>query len=49
MAMQTISLPDRAFVAVRDGVNWVQKYIFPGGMLPSIAEIERALHRHGPA
>src|SRR6185295_15549462 len=23
--------------------NWVQKYIFPGGMLPSIAEIERAL------
>ena len=44
MAMQTISLPDRAFAPVRDGVNWVQKYIFPGGMLPSIAEIERALH-----
>ena len=44
MALQTISLPDRAFVPVRDGVNWVQKYIFPGGMLPSISEIERALH-----
>lgn len=43
-ALQTISIPDRAFANVRDGVNWVQKYIFPGGMLPSIAEIERALH-----
>jgi cyclopropane-fatty-acyl-phospholipid synthase len=42
-AMQTISVPDRSFASVRDGVNWVQKYIFPGGMLPSIAEIERAL------
>jgi cyclopropane-fatty-acyl-phospholipid synthase len=45
MAMQTISLPDRAFISVRDGVNWVQKYIFPGGMLPSIAEIERSMHK----
>ncbi len=45
MAMQTISLPDGAFIPVRDGVNWVQKYIFPGGMLPSIAEIERSLHK----
>jgi cyclopropane-fatty-acyl-phospholipid synthase len=44
LALQTISIPDRAFANVRDGVNWVQKYIFPGGMLPSIAEIERALH-----
>jgi cyclopropane-fatty-acyl-phospholipid synthase len=38
-------VPDRSFAAVRDGVNWVQKYIFPGGMLPSIAAIERALER----
>lgn len=43
LVLQTISIPDRAFADVRDGVNWVQKYIFPGGMLPSIAEIERAL------
>ncbi len=42
-ALQTISVPDRSFAGLRDGVNWVQKYIFPGGMLPSIAEIERAL------
>ena len=43
LAMQTIAVPDRAFAAMRDGVNWVQKYIFPGGMLPSISEIERAM------
>ncbi len=45
MAMQVITVPDRSFAALRDGVNWVQKYIFPGGMLPSLAEIERALCR----
>ena len=43
MAMQTITTPDRSFAAVRDGVNWIQKYIFPGGMLPSVAELERSL------
>ena len=43
MVLQTISVPDRAYAALRDGVNWVQKYIFPGGMLPSLAEIERSL------
>jgi cyclopropane-fatty-acyl-phospholipid synthase len=43
MAMQVITVPDRSFTALRDGVNWVQKYIFPGGMLPSIAELERSL------
>ncbi|MEX2245087.1 MAG: cyclopropane-fatty-acyl-phospholipid synthase family protein [Dehalococcoidia bacterium] len=43
MALQTITVPDRSFATLRDGVNWMQKYIFPGGMLPSIGEIERAL------
>lgn len=42
-ALQTISVPDRNFEAVRTGVNWIQRYIFPGGMLPSLAAIERAL------
>ena len=43
IALQTISVPDRSFPSLRDGVNWFQKYIFPGGMLPSLAEIERSL------
>jgi cyclopropane-fatty-acyl-phospholipid synthase len=42
-AIQVITVPERNYVALREGVNWVQKYIFPGGMLPSLAEIERSL------
>lgn len=42
-AIQVITVPERNFKSVRDGVNWIQKYIFPGGMLPSLAEVERAL------
>ena len=45
MVMQTISVPERTFGALRDGVNWMQKYIFPGGMLPSLAAIDRATNR----
>jgi cyclopropane-fatty-acyl-phospholipid synthase len=45
MALQTIAVPDRTFEDLRDGVNWMQKYIFPGGMLPSLAAIERSLNR----
>ncbi len=43
MVMQVITVPDRSFEGLRDGVNWVQKYIFPGGLLPSVAELERSL------
>ncbi|MFQ5933539.1 MAG: class I SAM-dependent methyltransferase [Dehalococcoidia bacterium] len=43
MCMQVITLPHRSFRVHRDGVNWLQKYIFPGGVLPSLAEIEKAL------
>ena len=42
LAMQVITVPDREFPAQRDGVNWIQKYIFPGGVLPSVAEMERS-------
>ena len=42
MVVQTISVPERTFEALRDGVNWMQKYIFPGGMLPSLAAIDKA-------
>ena len=41
LAMQIITVPDNAFEAQKVGVNWIQKYIFPGGVLPSLAELER--------
>jgi cyclopropane-fatty-acyl-phospholipid synthase len=40
--LQTITVPDKDFAALRDGVNFMQKYIFPGGMLPSLAALREA-------
>jgi cyclopropane-fatty-acyl-phospholipid synthase len=45
MSLQTIAFPDVAYEPQRRGANWIQTYIFPGGLLPSLAEIERSLHR----
>jgi cyclopropane-fatty-acyl-phospholipid synthase len=47
LTLQVITVPDSAFAAQRRGVNWIQKYIFPGGVLPSLAELERANARTG--
>ena len=47
LAMQVITVPDRSFTAQKSGVNWVQKYIFPGGALPSLAAMEQANARTG--
>jgi len=44
MSLQAIAFPDVAYEPQRRGANWIQTYIFPGGLLPSLAEIERALH-----
>jgi cyclopropane-fatty-acyl-phospholipid synthase len=49
LVMQVITVPDRDYDAQRDGVNWIQKYIFPGGVLPSVAEMERCGARTGLA
>ena len=42
LSMQVITVPEGAFEGQTTGVNWIQKYIFPGGVLPSLAEMERA-------
>ncbi len=47
LVMQVITVPDRYFESQKKGVNWIQKYIFPGGVLPSLAEMERANARTG--
>jgi cyclopropane-fatty-acyl-phospholipid synthase len=44
LSLQTIAFPDVAYEPQRRGANWIQTYIFPGGVLPSLAEIERSLH-----
>jgi cyclopropane-fatty-acyl-phospholipid synthase len=44
-AIQVITYPDASYEQQRRGANWIQKYIFPGGLLPSVAVMERATHR----
>jgi cyclopropane-fatty-acyl-phospholipid synthase len=42
-SIQTIAFRDDAYERQRRGANWIQQYIFPGGLLPSLAAIERSL------
>lgn len=42
LVLQSITMPDDRFAAYRERVDWMQTYIFPGSLIPSIAVIERA-------
>ena len=42
MSLQSITFPDAAYESQRRGANWIQQYIFPGGLCPSLAVIERS-------
>jgi cyclopropane-fatty-acyl-phospholipid synthase len=42
-AIQVITFPHDAYQAQLRGANWIQRYIFPGGVLPSLAAIESSL------
>jgi cyclopropane-fatty-acyl-phospholipid synthase len=44
MSLQVITFPDVSYERQRRGANWIQTHIFPGGLLPSLAVIERSLH-----
>jgi cyclopropane-fatty-acyl-phospholipid synthase len=46
--LQTITMNERQFPRYIEGTDWIQKYIFPGGELSSVAEIEKSLKRTGP-
>ena len=47
MSLQTITVPDVGYRRQVSGANWIQTYIFPGGLLPSLATIEHSLHTTG--
>ena len=44
--LQVITIPDQRYAAYRRNPDWIQKYIFPGGMLPSLTELAHAMTRH---
>jgi cyclopropane-fatty-acyl-phospholipid synthase len=48
-ALQIITIDDALFPRYRRGVDFIQKYIFPGGVLPSLAAIEAVSRRAGLA
>lgn len=45
MLLQAIVMADRHFDQARRSVDFIQKYIFPGGALPSLATIMRSIGR----
>jgi len=43
IGLQTITMPHDRMLATRHTYTWIQKYIFPGGLLPSLTAIENSL------
>ncbi len=39
MLLQAITIPDQRYDAYRRGVDFIQRYVFPGGCLPSVGAI----------
>ncbi|MBA3523733.1 MAG: class I SAM-dependent methyltransferase [Geodermatophilaceae bacterium] len=46
VALQAITMPHDRMVATTKSYTWIHKYIFPGGMIPSISAIEQNLDAH---
>lgn len=46
IALQAITMPDDRMRAGRDTFTWIQKYIFPGGLLPSVEAIDEVTAAH---
>jgi cyclopropane-fatty-acyl-phospholipid synthase len=47
LALQVITSPDSRFESLKKGVDWIQKYIFPGSLLPSVGAINSSINRTG--
>jgi cyclopropane-fatty-acyl-phospholipid synthase len=47
MALQVITCPDDRFMEIKKGVDFIQKHIFPGSLIPSIARLNQAVNATG--
>ncbi len=45
MALQAITIVDHAFEEYKNSVDFINRYIFPGGCLPSITAMSRSISR----
>ncbi|TSD62830.1 SAM-dependent methyltransferase [Aeromicrobium piscarium] len=41
VAIQAILMPHQRMLATRRSFGWIQKYVFPGGLIPSVEAIEQ--------
>ena len=46
MVLQTITIADQRYEKARKSVDFIQRYIFPGGCLPSLTSMARSLTEH---
>lgn len=46
VGIQAITMPNHRMLATRNTQGWIHKYIFPGGLLPSVEAIERTVDAH---
>ena len=46
VGLQAITMPHDRMLASRDTFTWIHKYIFPGGLIPSVTAIEQAVFQH---
>jgi cyclopropane-fatty-acyl-phospholipid synthase len=44
--IQTITIPDQRYDTYRKSHDWIQKHIFPGGLLPSLTRLTQVMTRH---
>ena len=47
LGLQAIIIPDSRYDEYRKSVDWLQKHIFPGGLLPSVARINTVINEVG--
>lgn len=46
VSIQAITMAHHRYLATRNSYGWIQKYIFPGGLIPSVEAITHTLDRH---
>ncbi len=46
LVLQAITIPDQRYESYRRGCDWIQKHIFPGGLVPSLTALTQAMTKH---
>ncbi|HEX3827903.1 MAG TPA: cyclopropane-fatty-acyl-phospholipid synthase family protein [Sporichthyaceae bacterium] len=47
VGLQAITMPHDRMLASRDTYTWIHKYVFPGGLIPSVTSVEDSAARAG--